>query len=178
MRRVILFITILFFAGCSSLRIQNDYNPQFDFKRLKSFAVVVPKNSSVITLTQERLKRAIKRTLEEKGYKSVPKESADFLVAFHTDVTKIKEIVNDYDSIGIYPYDYGFWGPPYIPTRYEYIYNEAQIVIDAIDPTTKKVFFRGTATDLLRDFKTPEERIAYINSVVRKILASFPSASK
>jgi len=109
---------------------------------------------------------------------AMPKESADFLVMFHTDVTRMREVVNDYESLGLYPYDYGYWGPAYIPSRYEYTYDEAKIVIDALDPSSNRVFWRGTATDLLRDFKTPQERIAYIKDMVRKILAPFPAASE
>ncbi len=176
MRRIAIFILLLFFAGCSSLQVQNDYNPKYDFSKLKSFAVLTPQKGSVITLTQERLKNAVIETLEAKGYTLVPKEEADFWIMFHTDVTRMKEVVNDYESLGLYPYDYGYWGPAYIPSRYEYTYDEAKIVIDALDPSDKKVFFRGVATDLLRDFDTPAERVAYIKDVVRKILAPFPAA--
>ncbi len=177
-RSALFALLLLIFTGCSTIQVQNDYNPQYDFSRLKSFAIVIPKNSPVITLTQERLKRAIAKELQSKGYRQVSKENADFLVTFHTDITKFKEVVNDYDSLGIYPYYYGYWGPAYIPSRYEYIYEEAKIVIDAYDPETKRVFWRGSATDTLRNFDTPAERVAYINSVVKKILAPFPAATK
>ncbi len=177
MRQIAIFILLLFFAGCSSLQVRNDYNPKYDFSKLRSFAVLTPKKGSVITLTQERLKNAIIETLEAKGYTLVPKEEADFWIMFHTDITRMKEVVNDYESLGLYPYDYGYWGPAYLPSRYEYTYDEAKIVIDALDPLDKKVFFRGTATDLLHDFDTPAERIAYIKRVVEKILAPFPAAT-
>ncbi len=177
-RTALFAVMLLLFAGCSSLQVQNDYNPQYNFSRLESFAIVSPKRSSVITLTQERLKSAIEEALLEKGYQMAPKQSADFLVVFHTDVTRMKEVVNDYESLGLYPYDYGYWGPAYIPSRYEYTYDEAKIVIDMLDPKSKRVFWRGTATDLLHDFDTPQQRIAYIKGVVRKILAPFPAAAK
>ncbi len=175
-RNALFALLLLLFAGCSSLQVQNDYNPDYDFSRLHTFAIVTPKTSNVVTLTQERLKRAIRERLEAKGYTQASKERADFLVMFHTDVTRMRQVVNDYESLGLYPYDYGYWGPAYIPSRYEYTYDEAKIVIDALDPKDKRVFWRGTATDLLRDFDTPAERIAYINGVVEKILAPFPAA--
>jgi len=153
MRRIVIFILLLFFAGCSSLQVQNDYNPRYDFSKLRSFAVLTPEKGSIVTLTQERLKNAVTQTLKAKGYTPAPKNEADFWVMFHTDVTRMREVVNDYESLGLYPYDYGYWGPAYIPSRYEYTYDEAKIVIDALDPSNKKVFF-----------------------VVRKILASFPAA--
>lgn len=173
-RLILIFAALLIFSGCSSMQIRSDYNPEYDFNKLKTFTIMVPKKSGPITLTQERLKRAIIDTLQKRGYSYIDRDDANFIVSFHTDVKEVKEIVTDYDTIGLYPYWY--WGPPYI-TKQEYSYDEAKIVIDAVDPSTKKIFWRGVATDLLHDFKTPQERIAYINSVVRKILSSFPSAS-
>ncbi|WP_456403458.1 DUF4136 domain-containing protein [Hydrogenimonas sp.] len=170
---LLLFI-LLWMGGCATLQVNNDYDPDYDFSHLESFAIVQSDPGGVVTLTQERLMRAITETLEAKGYTPTSRERADFHILFHTDVKEFKEVVTDYDAIGFYPYDYGWWGPPY-PTRREYTYEEAQIVIDAIDPEAKKVFWRGTAVDLLKSFKTPREREAYINEVVRKILAPFPS---
>ncbi len=160
-------------GGCATLQVDQDYDPGYDTSHLRTFAVKSAAKGEVVTLTQERLMRAITETLEAKGYTPAPEDRADFLLLFHTDVREFKEVVTDYDAIGLFPYDYGYWGPPY-PTRHEYTYEEAQIVIDAVDPVAKKVFWRGTAVDLLKSFKTPWEREAYINGVVRRILAPFP----
>ena len=171
-----LFILLV---GCSTLKVQNDYDPAFDFATLRTFAVVYPQKEETVSLTQTRIAEAISQTMQNKGYVPVPRSEADFVIVFHTDVTQRQQVVTDYRMIGFFPYyGYSFGATMAIPVQHEYSYDEGKIIIDALNPDGNRIFWRAMASDRLRDFDTPEERISYINSVVAETLKPFPEGAK
>ncbi len=172
--RAIIWVLFIIIGGCSSIQVKNDYDPGFDFSRLKTFAILYNQSKAGNSLNQERISKAIKRELDIKGYKETEKKYADFYVVFHTNVTNKTQIVTDYKRVGLYPYRY--WASPRIPVQRQYSYKEGKIIIDALSPKTKQIFWRGIATDRLQSFKSPEERIEYINRVINEVLKSFPPA--
>jgi len=168
---------ILLLAGCSTLQVQTDRDPEFDFTALRQFAVVAPQKDGITTLTQTRITEAITRTMQTKGYRLGSKDTADFVITFHTDITTKQQVVTDYQAVGYYPY-YGYRAAPMmVPVQREYTYNEGQMIIDTLTPGTRKIFWRGIAADELRSLETPQERIDYINTVVGKLLKSFPAVA-
>lgn len=166
----------LFLGACSTMKVSSDYDPTFDFTPLASFAVVYPKSSDGHSLTQGRIADALVKEMKRKGYRESDKEHADFIVLFHTDVVSKQQVVTDYQMVGYYPYYGGYgWGAPMaVPVTREYNYDEGKIIIDALDPDGNKIFWRAVATDRLKTFDTPQERIEYIRTVVTQSLKSFP----
>jgi hypothetical protein len=144
------------------MEVKYDYNPEFDFSRLKTFAIIYPEADGVKSLNQERIAAALANELQLKGYKKVPRERADFYLTFHTNVTDKTQVVTDYQRIGMYPYRFRYGGPAVIPVERTYSYTEGKIIVDALDPAQKEIFWRAIATDRLKNLKTPEERTSYI----------------
>ncbi|WP_353662126.1 DUF4136 domain-containing protein [Hydrogenimonas sp. SS33] len=177
MRSFLTLLLALWLGGCSGLQVSTDYNPSYDFGHLKKAAILYAQSEDgVISLAQQRFARAIREVLRQKGFEITDRSHADFIVLFHLDVTRQRQIVTDYEMVGLYPYYpayYGYYGGV-VPVTREVTYDEAKIVIDAVDPQGNRIFWRGVATDSLHDFDTPEERMAYIRSVVEKILSRFP----
>lgn len=162
---------LLLLSACSTMKVSSDYDPKFDFAHLESFAVVHPQKTN--TLTQSRIAKAITAQMLKKGYRETDRDSADFIILFHTDVTNKTQVVTDYQMAGFYPY-YGYGAPMAVPVQREYSYDEGKIIIDALDPKDNKIFWRGVAADHLKSLDTPDERIAYINKFVAQTLQSFP----
>ncbi|MHC3994267.1 DUF4136 domain-containing protein [Thiomicrolovo sp. ZZH C-3] len=179
MTRIFTLVMLLLFTGCSSLQVQSDYDPEFDFQRLGSFAVVYPQKEGVTTLTQRRIADALTAQMVQKGYTPASREAADFILLFHTDVTTRKQVTTDFQMVGFYPYyGYGYGASMTVPVQREYEYDESKIIIDALDPDGNMVFWRAVTTDRLKSFDTPDERSRYINTVVSESLRSFPHSSR
>ncbi|WP_345973470.1 DUF4136 domain-containing protein [Sulfurimonas diazotrophicus] len=177
--RIFSVALLLLLAGCSSLQVQSDYDPKFDFTPLERFAVVYPRKEGVTTLTQSRIAEAITAGMTRKGYTAVAKEQADFILIFHTDVTTRREVTTDFQMVGFFPYyGYGYGASMTVPIQREYEYDEAQIIIDALNPDGNKIFWRAATTDRLKSFDTPEERTVYINELVAESLKTFPQKRK
>lgn len=140
-------------------------------KSLTQFHIVQNDNGLRDTLTLNRIDSALTNELTVKGYKKSEKQSADFLVYYHINVTNKTQIVNDYQMVGMYPYRYrGMM----IPTTRTYNYDEGQLIIDMIDPKDNNIIYRISVKDEIKSFDTPQERTEYINKVIKTVLKDFP----
>ena len=157
----------IFLAGCSSISVTQDYDPAYDFSKLKTFGFIpIPKEANIDQINANRLGDAIKANLTTRGY--TLSESADFGVAIYFS-TKTKTNVQSYG------YGYGgYWGRPGYGGVDVTQYDEGTLVIDIIDMAKKELVWRGTGTGVLNPNATVEERTANINNAVAEILGQFP----
>lgn len=180
MIKILLFIlSILIFTNCSSIKVTNDFDPSYSFKDVKTYAILYKIKEYSNTLTDQRIMTGIKRELNLKGYTVAKRKNADIYVVFHTNVQNKTKIVQDYQYIGISPYrygrHYGYGGMMAVPTTRSYNYDEGKLIVDILNAKDKKIVWRGVATDSLKQLKTPEERVEYINSIMTSIFKTLPS---
>lgn len=174
MKWFILFLFILLFNGCSTIKVETDYNPDFAFSTLSTFTIVHKDHTGDDTLANDRIINAIQNNLTAKGYKATDKTAANCYVLFHTDVRSKTKIDTDYQHVGIYPYGYGYRSMITSSTRV-YTYDEGKLMVDIVDPDQNKIIWRGIATDRIKSHDTPEKRTVYIDEVITSLLASFPN---
>ncbi len=159
-------------TGCSTLRISVDYDPDFELESKKSFAVVHHNRVGENTLFNDRLIEALQKELTAKGYSKTSKEKADLLFVFHVNVEEKIDIDTDYRMAGFIGYGYS---PGMIATTHTRRYTKGTLIIDALNPKDKKIVWRSIATDTLTQKETPQERIKYVNRVVKEAMAAYPS---
>ncbi len=170
--RIILTALLICLTGCSTVQVSSDFDPKFKFSRLQTFSILYNRSSAGNALNQKRIARALVTELETKGYTETEKNFADFFVVFHTQVKQKTQVVTDYKAVGLYPYHYS--NSPVVPVQRSYSFEKGKLIVDAVTPN-KILFWRGIATDRLKTLKTPAERTAYIDKVVRDVLKSFPA---
>lgn len=176
-------------AGCSTLVIDRDFDPEYDFASLRTYAWMpdpqpetgdprIDRNE----LLFQRIDRAVDRVLAEKGYRETSAEEADFLVGYYLTLEQKVDarVVNDY--YGWAP-TWGYWGPyPYGPRSrsetYIYEYDQGTLILDVADAEKRKLIWRGTATDEVNFQSSPEEKEKAVNTAVEKILEGFPAAGQ
>ncbi len=175
MMRYYLFLFVaLLFGACSTLEVQHDYDPSYDFSKVKSFAIVHKQKEGEDGLTIKRIEKALAKALEAKGLVPAQQQKADLIFLFHLNVTNKTEIYTDYQMVG-----YGRYGGMVIATPRSYNYDEGKLIIDAYDPKINQTVYRVVLTDELKERKTPKEREEYIDEAIRKALKSFlPRLSK
>ena len=173
MRYLAAIILALVVSACSSLRVETDYDPDADLASLKHFTIIHKIVEGEDTLTTDRIVAALRDELTHKGYIETGREKADLYILFHTGVTSKTRIDTDYQYLGMYPYSYGYQ-MLVVPQTRTYTYEEAKLIVDAVVPGKNKIVWRGTAVDYLKKMKTPQERTAYINRVVKELLRRFP----
>ncbi len=177
-----LFLALMI-SGCSSLNVNTDHDPSVDLAAPKNFAVIHTSVEGENTLVTERITSALSKNLVAKGYKATSKETADYLIVFHTGVTTNQRVDRDYQYINMYPYSYGpgfgryggaYGGAYVMPRTRTHTYKTAQLIVDVVIPNKNQIVWRGIAEDQLDKLNTSSDKTAYINNVVSKLLEKFP----
>ena len=65
MRYLLNIMIIILLGACSSLKVQTDYNPEYDFSQLAAFAIVHRDKAGDDTLQNDRILRALRADLTQ-----------------------------------------------------------------------------------------------------------------
>ena len=177
-------------AGCSTFRVQTDYDPQFDFSALRSWSwAEVPQKKTgdplvdADSLLSKRVRRAVEEQLVARGYPRVEAEASDFRVAFFIVVEDKLSVttINDYYGYGPgwrdrYPYGPGGGYGPGGASSQTVVdqYREGSLILDVARSDGNALVWRGSATTRLSEETSPEKAEKKINEAVSKLLAAFP----
>jgi hypothetical protein len=169
---------LLFAGSCSSIPVQQDYDPAFDFGRLGSYAWLEqqteapPSSVSDSSLIRDRVHRAVDARMSAMGHAKTIPEQASFLIAYHIGVDR--ELRVDTTNYG-YGYGYrGYGRRGYTETRVRQ-YDVGTLVLDFVsNDEEKKLLWRGTGSSRIHERRTPEQREELIRQVVDAVLAQFP----
>ena len=187
LRLVPLLLLAVLAGGCSMTpSVETDYNPEYDFARAHSFAIVEPStvsNSAAFAsddILHNRIRDAIASALRARGFRIADAAQADMLVSFLV-TTENKTAIHSYNT-GI---DYyrcwrcgGFGGFGGFGAGFDTIdvdqYTEGTLFVDFIDPKSKQLQWRGAVTKRLSKTRSIEERKQLVSEVVNQIVAKFP----
>ncbi len=191
----ILLISAIIFGGCSTLRVQVDYDPEFDFNTTSTFSVVYAKKSDTRDLARSRIARALEHYMENKGYKSIKdKSKADLYFILHFDVQTKQEVETNYVNMGINP-QLDIYGLPYAlsqtdedyraavmqnaiepdirATTRTYEYDESKLIIEVLDVKSNAVVWQGVAKDEISNSYNHEEMSLYIDNIIKRLFGGF-----
>lgn len=176
---------IMMLSSCSTMTIDVDYNDSLSFTGLKNFDWVpgtpLKSNNPKVdsnTLLHDRIRQEITSWMLSHGYTKNKDEKVDFLIAYQLiveDKTKIT-VINDYYD---YPMGWGYgYRRPYgysgRSRQHAYEYKEGALIIDMVNPDTKKLMWRGSATDEVSASAKPDKKNKQIKEAVDRILQEFP----
>lgn len=190
MQRSILCLACILFtlAGCSTLTIKTDYDPQADFSGLHVFSwstQVQPPTGNIKLdnpLLDARIRQSVEDQLLIKGYAKDTTGNPDFLMRYLVTVQD-KTDVQTIDTYYGAPTPFWFGGPYYpagiwVPQTIVYNYEEGTLILDFLNTKTQKLIWRGSASAEVTNSGTPEQKKAKIENAVQKLLAQFPPKGK
>jgi len=166
-------------AGCSGIRVSQDYDIQLPFPEIHTYAWKSPvaKAGADIRennpLLHKRFRENIDRVLQEKGYART--SDPDFLVDYEYAVnTRIhSEPYTTGFGFGFGPYHrYGGFSVMTAPDIYEY--DVGTLVIDVYDAGSDTLLWRGMGSEEITPHPTPQKRTEMVRQMVEAILAQFP----
>lgn len=168
-------------AACSTLEVHSDYDPRADFAQYRTYSWApdaASKPASDISgvpsdLMESRIRAAIESQLGTRGLKQAKGgEKPDLLVRDQFAQSQQVEATGAGYSLGL-GYGYGPWygafGGPSFPSVRQY--TQGTLVIDLIDAETKRLVWRGIASD---ETAAPDESTEQINEVVAETLQKYP----
>jgi len=188
-RLALVSAALLAVAGCASVRVSTDFDEEYDFTQLATFAWLDPplREQSRVeapigdpfahnTLLDKRVRDEVGAWLTSHGYRPAREgESPDFLVRYDfvsRDVTRDSPVIVS-GGFGHYGYGWGSGvGYGYSPSN---DYQEGTLILDVIDPDTQRIAWRGSGSSESRDPHMKPERL---HESVTAILERFPPKRK
>lgn len=176
---------LLLATGCSTLRVETDYDSELDFSSFREFAWLEPPVRSdpvespaeeMIdpfarnSLLDKRIRHAVERELGARGYRLGGDGRADFYLRYYV-------ILKDRTRIQGYGHGpYGFYGHPYrwgghTSNISTYNYQEGTLIVDMIDASTHELAWRGWAVGINREGYYTDKKVG---EAVKQVIARFP----
>jgi len=178
----LIFITFwVLFAGCSGIEVSQDYHMTTDFSNLKTFDGYLAKQKKTgdlrvdNPLLDSRIRKAVDRSLAQKGYQRKSQGTPDFYVGYKYAILKRIRSERVRTGIGFGFGGSGSFGSIGIGTGSDIReYDEGMLVIDITNTKNRKLLWRGTGTRHVSRHSDPKETTKKVNQTVEKILAQFP----
>jgi hypothetical protein len=158
---IFIFLTTAAFAQ----QVKTDYDRSINFSQYKTYSWEKVKTQDPLWV--DRIKSAVDADLTAKGWTQVPADGSISLVAI--EATKNEKTLNTFYN--------GFgggwrWGGFGNATTTTDTYQVGTLVLDMFDTQTKKLVWRGSASDTLSN-KT-DKNIKNLDKGVQKMLKHFP----
>jgi len=175
-KETLALIAVACFA-CSTLVVNSDYDPQANFSMLRTYGwspggqVDVGDPRVDNALLESRVRSAVERELNAKGFALKVEGQPDFWVSYHAGIES-KLDVTTLETNWPYSRGYSSWGGTYETQVREY--EQGTLIIDIVNPRDETLMWRGTAQAEVHASATPEKRTKRANEVVARILANFP----
>lgn len=151
-----------------------DYNHRVDFSQFKTY-MWIKKPHLKDPLMNQRVIRAVESQLNAKGLQEVD-ENADLGLAANGSTQERQTLNTFYDGFGG-GWGWGGWGDDMAMSQTTpQTYEVGTLMVDLFDAKTKKVVWRGTATDTLSS--KPEKNAEKINKATEKMFKDFPPKEK
>jgi hypothetical protein len=149
----------------SAVEVRSDFDHHANFSQYKTYSWA--KVDTPDPLWNDRVKEAVDRALTAKGWSQVPSGGDVSVVAVGTTHQK-PTLRTFYDGFGG-----GWqWGGFADATTYVENYTEGTLVVDLFDSASKKLIWRGSATDVLSG--KPEKDEKKVDKAVAKMFDHFP----
>jgi uncharacterized protein DUF4136 len=170
-------------AGCSSMKVKTEYDPAAPYATYKKYSWIAaepgPEQAAPIRNPQVRalVITTIERELTKKGLVLAKgAEEPDFLVSVLGWTQQGVQVTNYGYAYGG-AYVYGPYSAPIAPMPMTdvHVYTDGTLLLDFVDAKTKKLVWRGTATDTLT---SPDRVPGIIDDAVRTLLEAYPPKAK
>lgn len=165
-------------VGCSSMKVNTDFDRQADFSSYKTYAWRDSATSlkDKDPLGHERIVKAVDGELQTHGFQ-IASQDPDIVVTYHSSSDQQTTLNTDYMGGG-----WGFgpgwrWGGGLgmtSSTTTVQHYDVGTVVLDMWDAKLKRLVWRGTASDTVSD--DPRKNAQKITQAARKLFEGYPPA--
>jgi hypothetical protein len=164
-------------VGCQSMQVTTDFDRFFRFGSARTYAWLPDPSGHAgdpllhNDLIDGRVRAAVDRELQTHGYTRVPVDEADIHVTYYLGL----ETVVSWRMVSqSYHYSSAGFADRHRTETYLRQFEQGTLLIDVLDPSRRRLVWRGTAQARVRRNTDPEQREAQIAEAVAQILDRFP----
>ncbi len=174
----ILLVAVMTLAGCTTVQVSQDYDPQANLPRYGTWQWRDPVQASTgdiradNPLLDKRIRHAIENHLAHRNI-SLVQGQPDLFLTYHLAIEQKIQSDTYYSTMGVGSYYHPWYGGMGSETRIHQ-YDESRLTIDIHAADTGDLLWRGVGTYRLKTYKTPQEAAAAAQKTVDKILLQFP----
>ena len=176
-------VAVMFAVSCSSTRVSSDRDLEADFSSYSTFSWHTASDPDSLPtdgtsrIVDGRIRRALARELEAKGYSESASGTADLEVAYYTSLSSQLRMYSTgwgygWGSGPMWGFGYSCWPGWSMTTVSNSL--EGTIIVDIIDHEKNQLVWRGVVSSALSKKSSSDEMI---EQVVTRVLADFPSKS-
>jgi hypothetical protein len=169
MRALIFVLASAFALAAFAFDVTTDYNHRVSFANYHTYSWIGVQAGN--DLWQDRIRAAIDNQLAEKGWQRLP-NGGDAAVSAFGKTREDQAIQTFYNG---FP-GWGWGGGDGFATTYSVPDKTGSLTVDIFDGNTRRLIWRGTATDSLAD--DPEKNVKKLNSAVSDMFKKFPPEEK
>jgi hypothetical protein len=158
----------------SAQDVKTDYDKGYDFAKVHTVAVKMGTRWGN-QLGEDRVQKEIETALVGKGWKLAPEDKADAIAMIHGASQTKHDVTTFYSGMGG---GWGYYGGGGMASAQTSVseYQVGTLVVDIFDRPSKKLVFRGTASDELSD--KPDKNQKKVSKATQKMFKDFPPKPK
>lgn len=159
-------------GGCAAWTVKSETGSNAQLARYRSYQWLEPQGADVDRLAEQRIRDQVATQLAKKDiHPAAPGQAPDFYVAYRLDSGPRMQTVASAPYLDA-PSASGASSTPPLP-RMTYVYQEQALVLDFIDSTSGRVFWRGYASYVLD--KPAPVSTTKAQQAAAKILRKYPA---
>jgi hypothetical protein len=177
-----LLFAVLAIAGCATVQVSQDYDPQADMSRYATWQWRNPVQAATgdiridNPLLDKRIRHAVDNHLRDRGISQTPGQP-DLFLDYHLTIEQKINSDTYYSTVGAGSYYHPWYGGLGTETRIRQ-YDECRLTIDIYSAGKGNLMWRGVGSFWLRAHKTPEEAAIATRKIVDRILYQFPPVAR
>ncbi len=168
------FLALALLTGCAGYQVRYDYDVTASFAGYKTFDYYTSKKGTggTTSLMDTRVRTALERELQAKGYRMETHADPDFLVTYYPVVRQRRYRTTTHLGWG---WGYRpFYGRMGTSVSQVHTYKEGTIVIEIVDFKSNRMIWQGAAEGALTGLDDPEQANEAVARAVHDILEKFP----
>lgn len=169
-------LSLAMLGACRGYNVTYDYDVTASYAKYKTFDYYTSKKGTggTTSLMDKRVRAAVEKELQAKGFTMDTKADPDFLVTYYPVVTNHKVRTTVRSGWG-WGWGYRpFYGGMGVSSSQVHNYKEGTIVIEIVDFKSNQMIWQGAAAGALTGLNNPEDADEVVPKAVRDILAKFP----
>ena len=178
---IALLLALLMWTGCSTVKTNQDYIPNTDFKFIRTLSwesAEQPKAGDERIdnpFLNTRIRDAIQSRFEAKGFTFETGTVTDVRVRYQYVLRQRIDASDTRGGVGFIFGGYGRGGGLALGTGGDvYQFDEATLVIDLVSAESGKLLWRGSGTERFREYSDPAKAVKDTDALVEAILNQFP----
>lgn len=168
--KIRLLVLCLILFGCSSLKVDYDYDPGTDFTNYQTYNYYPEMQTGLSELDTRRLLSALDSVMISKGFRF--SEEPDFLINVESREYQLPR--NSSVGVGLGGGGRNVGGGVSIGLPIGQSGREREILFDFIDSARDVLFWQARCLSNFRENATPAERERLMRDVVVRVMAKYP----